>query len=201
MTKRIALAVVFAMVTLNAWAEPIVTDSTSRTESTSNSTTTVKSPPPTAVAPAVTTINNDVCATAASGAVQTQILGISMGGTVRDMNCERIKLSKNLYDMGMKVAAVATLCQDDRVFQAMLDAGTPCPVNGKIGAEAKEIWVARGRIEKDVVKQTEEKKKEQPIAEVQGEASKPLPKEPFRVGSCPDYSGDDPVIKARFGCQ
>jgi len=62
----------------------------------------------TAVAPAITTINNDVCATAASGAVQTQILGISVGSTVRDMNCERIKLSKNLYDMGMKVAAVAT---------------------------------------------------------------------------------------------
>ena len=201
MIKKLVVAL-FVMTSLNAWAvDPIVTDSTSRTDSTSNSTTTVKSPPPTAVAPAITTINNDVCATAASGAVQTQILGISMGGTVRDMNCERIKLSKNLYDMGMKVAAVAALCQDDRVFQAMLDAGTPCPVNGKIGAEAKEIWVARGRIEKDQVKQTEEKKKEEPIAEVQGEASKPLPKEPFRVGSCPDYSGDDPVIKARFGCQ
>jgi hypothetical protein len=77
-----------------------------------------------------------------SGAVQTQILGISGGSTVRDMNCERLKLSKTLYDMGMKVAAVTTLCQDDRVFQAMMNAGTPCPVDGKIGAEAKEIWDA-----------------------------------------------------------
>jgi len=58
------------------------------------------------------------------------------------MNCERIKLSKNLYDMGMKVAAVATLCQDDRVWDAMISAGTPCPIDGKIGAEAKEIWDA-----------------------------------------------------------
>ncbi len=141
--------------------DPIVTDSTSRSysETSSNSTTTVKSPPPTAVAPAITTINNDVCATAASGAVQTQILGISMGGTTRDMNCERIKLSKNLYDMGMKVAAVATLCQDDRVFQAMLDAGTPCPVQGKIGDSAKEIWKAKGKIkEGDEVVPTPEKK-------------------------------------------
>jgi hypothetical protein len=154
----------------NVWAiDPIVTDSTSRsyTESTSNSTTTVKSPPPTAVAPAITTINNDVCATATSGAVQTQILGISMGTTTRDMNCERIKLSKNLYDMGMKVAAVATLCQDDRVFQAMLDAGTPCPTNGKIGESAKEIWKKKGRIkeEEDTVVQTKESAKEQPIRE------------------------------------
>lgn len=158
----------FIMTTLNVGAEPIVTDSTSRsyTDSTSNSTTTVKSPPPTAVAPAITTINNDVCATATSGAVQTQILGISMGTTTRDMNCERIKLSKNLYDMGMKVAAVATLCQDDRVFQAMLDAGTPCPTNGKIGESAKEIWKKKGRIkDEDEVVQTKESAKEQPIRE------------------------------------
>jgi hypothetical protein len=66
-----------------------------------------------------------------------------MGGTMRDMNCERIKLSKNLYDMGMKVAAVATLCQDERVFSAMLAAGTPCPIDGKIGAQAKEEWERR----------------------------------------------------------
>lgn len=166
MSKKIASAVLFVMALSNAVAEPIVTDSTSRsyTDSTSNSTTTIKSPPPTAVAPAITTINNDVCATATSGAVQTQILGISMGTTTRDMNCERIKLSKNLYDMGMKVAAVATLCQDDRVFQAMLDAGTPCPIQGKIGESAKSIWKIKGRIkEDDVVVQTADKAKEQPI--------------------------------------
>ena len=163
MYKKLGVITLFVMTTLNAWAvDPIVTDSTSRSysETSSNSTTTVKSPPPTAVAPAITTINNDVCATAASGAVQTQILGISMGGTTRDMNCERIKLSKNLYDMGMKVAAVATLCQDDRVFQAMLDAGTPCPVQGKIGESAKSIWKVKGRIkEEDIVVPSPEEKK------------------------------------------
>lgn len=162
MYKKLGV-MLFVMTTLNAWAiDPIVTDSTSRSysETSSNSTTTVKSPPPTAVAPAITTINNDVCATAASGAVQTQILGISMGGTTRDMNCERIKLSKNLYDMGMKVAAVATLCQDDRVFQAMLDAGTPCPVQGKIGESAKSIWKVKGRIkDEDIVVPSPEEKK------------------------------------------
>jgi len=45
-----------------------------------------------------------------------------------------------MYDMGMKVAAVATLCQDERVFTAMMNAGTPCPVDGKIGEQAKAIW-------------------------------------------------------------
>jgi hypothetical protein len=45
-----------------------------------------------------------------------------------------------MFDMGMKVAAVATLCQDERVFTAMMNAGTPCPVDGKIGEQAKAIW-------------------------------------------------------------
>lgn len=143
---RLAIALGFSISVLStaaiAQSDPIVTQSTSTSTVNSNSTsdTTVKSPPPSAIAPAVTTINNDVCSMAASGAVQTQIFGFSMGGTTRDLNCERIKLAKNLYDMGMKVAAVSTLCQDRRVWDAMMDAGTPCPVDGKIGAEAKAVW-------------------------------------------------------------
>lgn len=143
MSKKQLLAVLFVMTT-SAFAEPIVTDSTSNSTSTtyskSESTTTVRTPPPTAVAPTITSINNDLCIVGASGAVQTQILGMSFGATTRDMNCERIKLSKNLYDMGMKVAAVSLMCQDERVFTAMMNAGTPCPVDGKIGEEAKTVW-------------------------------------------------------------
>lgn len=167
MNKKIALAaVLFVMTTSSVWAvDPIVTDSTSASTSysKSDSTTTVKSPPPTAVAPAITVINSDVCAVGASAAVQTQILGISMGGTTTDKNCERLKLARGIYDMGMKVAAVAVMCQDDRVFKAMLDAGTPCPIQGKIGESAKEIWIAKGRIKEEDIVQLPEKKKEEPI--------------------------------------
>jgi hypothetical protein len=100
-------------------------------------------PPPTAIAPAMMSGGNaDLCSTGTSGSVQTQIFGVSTGGTVRDLNCERLKLSKTLYDMGMKVAAVATMCQDKRVFDAMMAAGTPCPAEGKIGDAAKEYWAA-----------------------------------------------------------
>jgi hypothetical protein len=98
-------------------------------------------PPPTAVAPTMMSGGNaDLCSTGTSGSVQTQVFGVSGGGTVRDMNCERLKLSKTLYDMGMKVAAVATMCQDRRVFDAMMAAGTPCPYEGKIGEVAKAAW-------------------------------------------------------------
>jgi hypothetical protein len=134
--------------------DPIVTQSTSdsKTYNKSDSVTTVHSPPPSAIAPAITVINNDVCAVAASGAVQTQIFGISMGSTSTDWNCERIKLSRSLYDMGMKVAAVAVMCQDRRVFDSMMAAGTPCPIDGKIGVDAKEVWDTNPqRIPKPVV--------------------------------------------------
>lgn len=103
----------------------------------------VEQPPPSAIAPAMMSGgNSDLCTTGTSGAVQTQILGVSSGGTVRDLNCERLKNAKTLYDMGMKVAAVATLCQDRRVFDAMWHAGTPCPYEGQIGEQAKVAWNA-----------------------------------------------------------
>lgn len=96
--------------------------------------------PPTASAPSIVINNSDVCKSAASAAIQTQILGFASGITVSDENCERIKLARSLYLMGMKVAAVSLLCQDARVFDAMWMAGTYCPYEGKIGDEAKSGW-------------------------------------------------------------
>lgn len=127
-----------------AEAEPIVTESTTESTINSNSTseTTVNSPPPSAIAPSINSANSDLCTVGVSGAVQTQILGISGAKMVRDMNCEKLKNAKTLYDMGMKVAAVSVMCQDPRVFNAMMDAGTPCPYDGMIGDAAKAAWMA-----------------------------------------------------------
>jgi hypothetical protein len=100
----------------------------------------IKSPPPSAIAPSMMSYSQDLCTTGQSGAVQTQIIGLSAGRTVRDQNCERMKLSKTLYDMGMRVAAVSLLCQDTRVFRAMEMAGTPCPFMGTIGEAATAAW-------------------------------------------------------------
>lgn len=108
--------------------------------STVTGTTTVDKTPPTASAPSIVINNNDVCTSAASAAVQTQILGIATGVAVTDENCERLKLARSLYGMGMKVAAVSMLCQDERVFDAMKMAGTPCPFEGKIGQAAQAEW-------------------------------------------------------------
>lgn len=126
--------IVFFLLASTAYAE------TNTVTSTVTGTTTVDKAPPTASAPSIVINNNDVCTSAASAAVQTQILGIATGVTITDENCERLKLARSLYGMGMKVAAVSMLCQDERVFDAMKMAGTPCPFEGKIGAEAKKLW-------------------------------------------------------------
>jgi len=135
----------------DATDEVIYTDNnnTSSVDSTSTSTTTVKSPPPSAIAPSINSANSDLCTVGVSGAVQTQILGFSTGSMQRDMNCEKLKNAKVLYDMGMKVAAVSVMCQDERVFEAMMNAGTPCPFDGKIGAEAKAAWLANKDLQPD----------------------------------------------------
>ena len=114
----------------------------SSSNSTTNNTTNsdIKSSPPTANAPSFSAQSQDVCATGGSVGVQTFGLGVSGGKSFRDLNCERIKLAKVLNDFGMKVASIALLCQDERVFEAMIQAGTPCPIDGKIGKEALALW-------------------------------------------------------------
>ena len=111
--------------------------SSNNTTTTNNSTSNIRSAPPTASAPSVTNAGSDVCLAGASAGVQTFGIGVSGGKSFRDKNCERIKLSRELNSLGMKVAAVAILCQDERVFFAMEQAGTPCPFEGKIGKQAK----------------------------------------------------------------
>ena len=116
---------------------------TNTTTSTTTNTTTSNGsaiPVNTANSPSYSSMSQDVCSMGVSGSVSTLGFGASVGKHIRDLNCERIKLSKVLYDYGMKVAAVSILCQDERVFEAMQMAGTPCPFEGKIGKEAMEQW-------------------------------------------------------------
>ena len=111
------------------------------TSNTTNSTTSnIRSSPPTAGAPSYNSMTQDVCAVGASAGLQTFGVGISGGTHFIDKNCERLKLARILNDFGMKVAAVAILCQDERVFESMIQAGTPCPIDGKIGAQALKLW-------------------------------------------------------------
>ena len=127
----------------------------------------------TASSPSVVINNSDICVTGVSGAVQTSIFGVSGGVTIRDENCERLKIGRFLFGSGLKIAAVSLLCEDRRVFDAMLQAGTPCPFKGLIGDKAKKLWAENpelspegSRVRKDAAEAAVAKKRAKKRAEM-----------------------------------
>ena len=158
-------------------------ESTSTTNNTTNSD--IRSAPPSAAAPSYNSMTQDVCAVGASAGIQTFGVGISGGKHFIDKNCERLKLARILNDFGMKVAAVAILCQDERVFESMIQAGTPCPIDGKIGKEAKALWSKYDHERPDydtyVKRMKEREKKEKAIAKAKALEEKRLAKEQTKM--------------------
>ena len=143
---------------VHAVDESSITQNTTSTVTTSGTNeTTVKSPPPSAISPNVGGNNSDLCTISSSGALGTQILSLSLGATYTEENCLRLKKAGRLYDMGMKVAAVSVMCQDERVFDAMLNAGTPCPKDGLVGDKARIAW------EMEAVKEQIEREQNNPM--------------------------------------
>ena len=143
-------------------------ESTSTTNNTTNSD--IRSAPPSAAAPSYNAMTQDVCAVGISAGVQTFGVGISGGKHFIDKNCERLKLARILNDFGMKVAAVAMLCQDERVFESMIQAGTPCPIDGKIGKNAMALWNKYDHeipYYKVYVKRMEERKKAELVEQIE----------------------------------
>ena len=116
------------------------TTTTNTTNNNNNSYTGDTRTVPSASAPGISAMSQDLCTVGVGIGIQKPLIGGSIGITKRDMNCERMKLAKLLFDFNMKVSAVAILCQDARVFQSMVMAGTPCPFQGKIGADALAEW-------------------------------------------------------------
>jgi hypothetical protein len=116
-----------------------ITDIKAETNTVS-STVVTNSTPPTANAPTIMNNNSDICKIGIGASVQNNVLGLASGYVVTDEFCETLRASRAMYQYGMKVAAVALLCQDPRVWDSMLDAGTPCPAEGAIGAEAATYW-------------------------------------------------------------
>ena len=100
-------------------------------------------PVPSAIAPSMSAFSQDLCAVPVAGAVSSTVIGFSGGTAYTDANCERIKLAKTLNDLGLKVSAVAVLCGDERVWDAMMMSGTPCPLDGLIGDAARDAWIKK----------------------------------------------------------
>jgi hypothetical protein len=100
-------------------------------------------PVPSAMAPSMSAFSQDVCGIPVSAAISSTVIGFAGGSVYTDGNCERIKLAKTLNDLGLKVSAVGVLCADDRVWDAMMMSGTPCPIDGLVGDVARDEWIKR----------------------------------------------------------
>ena len=124
-------------------------NTTNTTNNTTNAYTGDSRVVPSASSPAISSMSQDLCTVGISAGGQTFSFGASLGFTKRDLNCERLKLAKALHDMNMKVAAIAIMCQDSRVFAAMHSAGTYCPYDGSIGTDAKGKWEKYGKLRPD----------------------------------------------------
>ena len=129
------LLIILAVFTLVS----VTTDAKAETNTVSSAVVT-NSTPPTANAPTIMNNNSDICKVGVGASVQNNIVGLATGVVIDDELCQKLKLSRSMYAYGMKVAAVSILCQDPRVWDAMTDAGTPCPAKGSIGAEAAQYW-------------------------------------------------------------
>tara|TARA_Y100001972_G_C7665303_1_gene336204 strand:+ start:5133 stop:6005 length:873 start_codon:yes stop_codon:yes gene_type:complete len=162
----------YAAETTNTYQSGSSNNTTTNNDTTNTTNNNSTIPVPSAGAPSMSAYSQDICAVGKSGGIQLPGVGLSGGATTRDMNCERMKLSKLLNDYGMKVAAVAMLCQDPRVFEAMEQAGTPCPFEGKIGKDAKAQWnkydIERPDYDKYVEKMDDRLKIDERIAKDEG---------------------------------
>jgi len=137
------IVVAFWIVSFSAMAadDVIKTESIQTIISSGDQTTKVVSPPPSAIASQITSSSSDfLCTVSASGAIQTQILGLSLGGMHTDENCELLQKAHALYNMGMKVAAISVLCNDPVIHAAMADSSTFCPYKGLLGKDAQSAW-------------------------------------------------------------
>lgn len=130
----------------------------SSSNTTSNSTTNnnneaKRNPVATSSAPSMSVYGQDSCVIPLAAGVTLIGFSGSFGSYMVDEECTLRKQAKLLNALGMKVAAISLMCQDENVFEAMMDAGTPCPYQGLIGDAAKEAWLKDKKPTDDKVEQ------------------------------------------------
>ena len=87
-----------------------------------------KIPVGSAISPTYMSNGSETCLQGTGGSLQTVAVGFSSGTYKRDFDCNRRRDSKVLSDLGMKVAAIARMCEDITVWRSMFLSGTPCPI-------------------------------------------------------------------------
>lgn len=82
----------------------------------------------TAIAPSLISSGSDTCLQSRSTGLQILTLGLSRGAYKQDEECNRRRDSKLFKDLGLTIAAVSRMCQNNENWKAMFLSGTPCPI-------------------------------------------------------------------------
>ena len=117
--------------------------SNSTTNNETNNSTNTKTAVNPSNAPAMSVYGQDSCVIPLAAGITVIGFSGTFGSYYADPNCERRKSVAVLSKLGMKVAAISLMCQDENVWEAMMMAGTPCPVDGLIGEKAKARWLEK----------------------------------------------------------
>ena len=98
-----------------------------------------------AITPSYMSNGIETCLKGIGSSVQTVVVGWSEGKYKIDENCNRRRDAKVLSDLGMKVAAVARMCEAVDVWKSMFMSGTPCPIlsNGKLVVGKRAMLVMK----------------------------------------------------------
>ena len=119
----------------NSGSNPVTNSTTQSTTNNNNQT-----PAAPANAPSTQIYSSQSCTIAYSGAISTVTFGLAGSSYYHDKYCERRLLAQTLNKFGLKIGALSLLCQDPNVRRALYDAASYCPINGKIGKDAKAEW-------------------------------------------------------------
>jgi hypothetical protein len=132
--------------------------SNNTTTNTTNNSTNAETAVNSSSAPSMSVYGQDSCVIPLAAGVTVIGFSGSFGSYMRDDHCERRKASAVLAKLGMKVASISLMCQDKNVWQAMMDAGTPCPIDGLIGDKAKQRWKEVNEKDTNIINNTSSRK-------------------------------------------
>ena len=121
--------------------------SNTTTNNETNNSTNQKTAVNSSSAPGMSVYGQDSCVIPLAAGMTIIGFSGSFGSYYTDPNCERRKSVSVLAKLGMKVAAISLMCQDKNVWEAMMNAGTPCPIDGLIGEKAKAKWMEKRKQE------------------------------------------------------
>ena len=119
--------------------------SNSTTNNETNNSTNTKTAVNPSNAPSMSVYGQDSCVIPLAAEITVIGFSGSFGSYYTDPDCQRRKSVAVLAKLGMKGAAISLMCQDENVWEAMMMAGTPCPVDGLIGEKAKARWMEKRR--------------------------------------------------------